>query len=48
MGGSEAFFKRLAPGVGAKHVYAQMYHEIFNEIDAQKVFDDLRAWVQKL
>jgi alpha-beta hydrolase superfamily lysophospholipase len=43
--GSEAFFRQLAPGVGAIHTYAGYYHELFNEADAGRVFDDLRAWL---
>lgn len=44
-GGSEAFFGKLAPGVGTMHRYAGYYHEIFNEVDAARVFDDIRAWL---
>jgi alpha-beta hydrolase superfamily lysophospholipase len=43
--GSQAFYSRLAGGVGTIHVYPQHYHEIFNEIDAKDVFDDIRNWV---
>jgi alpha-beta hydrolase superfamily lysophospholipase len=31
--------------VGAIHTYAGYYHELFNEADAGRVFDDLRAWL---
>jgi len=43
--GSEAFFEQLAPGVGAMHTYMGYYHELFNEAEAGRVFDDLRIWL---
>jgi len=43
--GSDAFFGKLAPGLGTMHRYAGYYHEIFNEVDAARVFGDLRAWL---
>jgi len=46
--GSRAFFDRLAPGVGTLHWYEHMYHEIFNEPDADRVQADLRAWLAAL
>lgn len=45
--GSDRFFKRLAPGVGTMHVYRDFYHEIFNEVDASRVFADVREWLQE-
>jgi alpha-beta hydrolase superfamily lysophospholipase len=45
--GSQAFFALLPPGVGTKHVYPQLYHEVFNEVDAHRVFDDVRNWLQQ-
>src|SRR6185436_18951139 len=45
--GSDRFFKRLAPGVGTMHVYHDFYHEIFNEVDANRVFADVRGWLQE-
>lgn len=45
--GSRTFFARLPPGVGTMHVYPHLYHEIFNEIEAPRVFDDIRNWLQK-
>lgn len=45
--GSQAFFDRLPPGVGTIHVYPQLYHEIFNEFEAERVFGDLQTWLQK-
>jgi alpha-beta hydrolase superfamily lysophospholipase len=46
-GGSLAFFPKLADGLGTLHVYDGFYHEIFNEVDAERVFDDVRAWLQQ-
>ncbi len=46
--GSEAFFRQLAPGVGTMHTYPGFYHEIFNEVEAGRVFDDIRAWLGEL
>lgn len=45
--GSKAFFAQLAPGVGTMHFYDRLYHEVFNELDAQPVFNDLRAWLNR-
>jgi alpha-beta hydrolase superfamily lysophospholipase len=42
---SDAFYARLAPGIGTMHRYQDFYHEIFNETRAQRVFDDLRDWL---
>jgi len=46
--GSDAFFKKLALGVGAMHTYPGFYHELFNEAGAGRVFDDMRAWLAEL
>ncbi len=46
--GSDAFFRKLAPGVGTMHSYPGYYHEIFNEVEADRVFDDIRAWLVQL
>ena len=46
--GSRAFFARLAPGIGTMHLYPDLYHEVFNETDASTVFEDLRAWLDRL
>lgn len=43
--GSDAFFGKLAPGLGTMHRYAGYYHEIFNEVDSARVFGDIRAWL---
>jgi alpha-beta hydrolase superfamily lysophospholipase len=47
-GGSDAFFRKLAPGLGAMHTYPDFYHEVFNEVEAGRVFDDVRAWLAEL
>jgi alpha-beta hydrolase superfamily lysophospholipase len=46
--GSDEFFRKLAPGVGTMHSYAGFYHELFNEVEAGRVFDDVRAWLDRL
>ena len=43
--GSTHFFQKLAEGVGMLHTYPNFYHEVLNEMNAQCVFDDLRAWL---
>lgn len=45
--GSDSFFKRLAPGIGTMHLYRDFYHEVFNEVDARRVFADVRSWLQE-
>ncbi|MBE0619112.1 MAG: alpha/beta hydrolase [Burkholderiales bacterium] len=46
--GSAAFFRKLAPGIGSMSTYPGFYHEIFNEAEASRVFDDMRAWLGEL
>ena len=46
--GSDAFHTKLAPGVGTMHRYPGYYHELFNETEAGRVFDDVRAWLDRL
>jgi alpha-beta hydrolase superfamily lysophospholipase len=46
--GSDEFFRKLAPGVGTMRSYAGFYHEIFNEVEASRVFDDIRASLDQL
>ena len=46
--GSDAFHTKLAPGVGTMHRYPGYYHELFNETEAGRVFDDVRAWLDGL
>jgi alpha-beta hydrolase superfamily lysophospholipase len=43
--GSEQFATRLAPVVGTVHRYQDFYHEIFNEVEAARVFADVQAWL---
>jgi alpha-beta hydrolase superfamily lysophospholipase len=42
--GSRAFHARLPAHLGTMHLYHDLYHEIFNGIGAQRVFNDLDAW----
>ena len=44
-GGSDDFFGKLAPGAGTLRRYPDYYHELFNEVGAERVFDDVRAWL---
>lgn len=44
--GSPAFFKNLTAGIGSLHRYDHLYHEIFNELDAQLVFADVGNWLE--
>lgn len=43
--GSKRFFAKLPAGLAQMHVYDDMYHEVFNEIDSLLPFGDLRAWL---
>ena len=45
--GSKRFFARLASGSSQAIYYDNFYHEIFNELDATRVFDDLRSWLEQ-
>ena len=44
--GSQAFYQQLPADLATFHTYPHMYHEIFNEIDADTVFADVRNWIQ--
>jgi alpha-beta hydrolase superfamily lysophospholipase len=45
--GSKRFSARL-PSMSSKAIYYDnFYHEIFNELDATRVFDDLRTWLER-
>lgn len=46
--GSKRFFARLPPELAQMHVYDDLYHEIFNELDAQRPFGDLRTWLEQV
>lgn len=43
--GSHDFFEVLPSNICTAHFYSYYYHEIFNEIGAEKVFDDLQNWL---
>ncbi len=43
--GSRRFFAALRPEIATMHDYEGMYHEIFNEIGAERVFADVRRWL---
>ncbi|MCH8618058.1 alpha/beta hydrolase [Undibacterium sp. TS12] len=51
--GSRRFHEKLtgsavssAASLYSAHYYPEFYHEIFNELDATRVFDDLRTWLE--
>jgi len=44
--GSRRFLEKLSNDQLSAHFYADFYHEIFNELDATRVFDDLRTWLE--
>ena len=46
--GSHAFFEALPDKLGTAHFYADYYHEVFNEVGADSVFDDLNSWLAKV
>jgi alpha-beta hydrolase superfamily lysophospholipase len=43
--GSQDFFAQLPPGRAAMTRYQGFYHEIFNELDAERPRADLQAWL---
>ena len=43
--GSRAFAKAAPRNVVASQCFDSMYHEIFNEVEREKVFSRLRAWL---
>lgn len=46
--GSRAFAAAAAPGGRVQaHVFEQHFHELFNELDAQPVFDALAQWLRE-
>jgi alpha-beta hydrolase superfamily lysophospholipase len=45
--GSKRFFGKLQPGVAQMHVYDELYHEIFNEVDTTRPLADLKAWLEQ-
>ncbi len=46
--GSKRFFAMLKPGVAQMHVYDELYHEIFNEVDTTRPLADLKAWLDQV
>jgi alpha-beta hydrolase superfamily lysophospholipase len=46
--GSRQFFAHTPPGMAELHVYDAMFHEIFNEVDAQRPLGDLKRWVEEI
>jgi alpha-beta hydrolase superfamily lysophospholipase len=45
--GSEAFAEAAPPSVVKARCFPDLYHEIFNEVDSQPVFDTLRKWLDE-
>ena len=45
--GSKRFAARLNSSISTAVYYQDFYHEIFNELDAVRVFDDLRQWLEQ-
>ena len=43
--GSQRFFARAAAPDRAFCLYPGLYHEIFNELDREKVFQDIESWL---
>lgn len=46
--GSKRFFAHVPAGMAQMHVYEGMYHEIFNELEAERPFADLRMWLDEV
>ncbi|MES2103946.1 MAG: lysophospholipase [Pseudomonadota bacterium] len=45
--GSRHLSTQLTPPQATAHFYDGFYHEIFNEVDAARVFDDVRSWLEQ-
>lgn len=45
--GSRAFAQAAPPSMVSTTCYTDHYHEIFNELDAEPVFERLRAWLDE-
>ena len=43
--GSQQFFRRATAPERAFCLYPGMYHEIFNEVDRERVFADIESWL---
>lgn len=46
--GSQRFSARMSPAISTTIYYEGFYHEIFNELEATQVFDDVRNWLERL
>jgi alpha-beta hydrolase superfamily lysophospholipase len=46
--GSRRFFAKLPEGLARMHVYEGFYHEVFNELDKERPFADLRDWLSQI
>lgn len=46
--GSRRFFANLPEGLVQMHVYEGFYHEVFNELDKERPFADLRDWLSQI
>ena len=44
--GSQQFADACPPDKVTTHLYPGFYHELFNELDATRVFDDIRTWLE--
>ncbi|MFZ6724950.1 alpha/beta hydrolase [Undibacterium sp. MH2W] len=44
--GSQQFAHACLPDKVTTHLYPGFYHELFNELDATRVFDDIRTWLE--
>lgn len=44
--GSQTFCQQLPADSTTFHTYPHMYHEVFNEVDADTVFGNVRNWMQ--
>jgi alpha-beta hydrolase superfamily lysophospholipase len=43
--GSASFCSQLRPGIGTIHHFDGFYHELFNEVDAARVFSCVQTWL---
>jgi alpha-beta hydrolase superfamily lysophospholipase len=46
--GSRAFAAAAPREVVTAHCFETLYHEIFNELDAEPVFAELKTWLDAL
>jgi alpha-beta hydrolase superfamily lysophospholipase len=46
--GSQRFFAQLDARMATMHWYDRLYHEVLNEIEQQKVFEDVASWLETL